>query len=84
MSVIISDEDVKRSGLSEAQFKIEIAQHLYATNIFTLGQAASFCQISQAEMMEVLGSKKIPVHYSIEDLQYDYNNVVNDRNADYK
>jgi len=84
MSVIITDEDVKRSGLSEQQLKIEIASHLYAVNVFTLGQAASFCQISQSEMMELLGSKKIPAHYTIDDLQYDYNNIVNDRNADYK
>lgn len=84
MSVIITDEDIKRSGLSESQFKIEIALHLYAINIFTLGQAASFCQVSQAEMMELLGSKKIPVHYTIDDLKYDYNNIVNERNVDYK
>jgi predicted HTH domain antitoxin len=84
MSVIITDEDVRRSGLSEAQFRIEIALHLYAINVFTLGQAATFSQISQAEMMEILGSKKIPVHYTIDDLDYDYKNIVNDRNADYK
>ena len=84
MSVIITDEDIKRSGLSEIQFRLEIAMHLYQINVFTLGQAAFFCNISQAAMMEQLGSRKIPVHYTIDDLDYDYKNMVNERDADYK
>ncbi len=84
MSVVITDEDIRRSGISEEQFKVEIATYLYSANIFTLGQAASFCSISQSEMMEKLGSKKIPVHYTIEDLDYDFKNMVRERDADYK
>jgi predicted HTH domain antitoxin len=84
MSVIITVEDIKRSGLTESQFKFEIAAYLYTLNVFTLGQAASFCDVAQEKMMEQLGSRKIPVHYTIEDLDYDYNNIVNERNADYK
>jgi predicted HTH domain antitoxin len=84
MSVIITDEDINRSGLSESQFKLEIALHLYAIDIFTLGQAASFCGTTQEKMMEQLGSRKIPVHYTVEDLNYDYNNIVNERDVDYK
>src|ERR1019366_8473364 len=41
MALVISDEEIKRSGLSEQQFKLEIALHLYAMNVFTLGQAAA-------------------------------------------
>lgn len=84
MSVVITDDDIKRAGVSEAQFRLEIALHLYSVNIFTLGQAASFCNVSQAEMMEHLGTRKIPVHYTIEDLDYDYKNIVRERDADYK
>ena len=84
MSLVISDQDIKRSGLSEPQFKLELAIHLYAINVFTLGQASLFCDISQAEMMEQLGSRKIPVHYTVEDLDYDYKNIVKERDVDYK
>ena len=84
MALVISDEEIKRSGLSEQQFKLEIALHLYAMNVFTLGQAAAFCNISHAEMMENIGSKKIPMHYTLEDLEYDYKNILKERDADYK
>lgn len=84
MSVIITDEDIKKSGLNETQFKLELAVYLYSINIFTLGQAAGFTQTSQSEMMELLGSRKIPAHYTIDDLNYDYNNIVRERDVDYK
>ena len=84
MAFVISDDEIKKSGLSEQQFRLEIAVHLYAVNVFTLGQAAGFCNLSQAEMMEIAGSRKIPVHYTIEDLDYDYKNILKERDVDYK
>jgi predicted HTH domain antitoxin len=84
MALTITDDEIKRIGLTEQQFKLEIAIHLYAINVFTLGQAANFCNISQAEMMEQVGSRKIPVHYTIDDLDYDYKNLVKERDADNK
>lgn len=84
MALLITDEQLKASGLTEQQVRLELAVRLFELNVFTLGKAAEFAGIHQAELMEELWTRKIPLHYTIEDLEYDFENIVKDRDADYK
>ena len=84
MSLPISDDMIKKAVIIEEQFRIEIAIHLFSLNIFTLGQATEFAKLYQMQMMEELAKRKIPLHYTVEDLDYDYQNIVKERDADYK
>jgi predicted HTH domain antitoxin len=84
MVLMMSEEEIRKTGMTETQLKLEIAIHFFSIGAFTLGQAASFCSLNQAEMMEILGTRKIPMHYTVEDLDYDYQNIVQERDADYK
>jgi predicted HTH domain antitoxin len=50
---------------------LELALALYAKHELTLGQAAEMAHLSQAEFQRELGQRKIPINYTLEDLQSD-------------
>lgn len=48
-----------------------IAVELFREGMISIGKAAEISGISKHEMMDALASKKIPLHYSGEDLEKD-------------
>jgi predicted HTH domain antitoxin len=64
--VIISDEFIKEKGLSEKQFKIELAVMMYEKQMMNLTQAAELAGISDLEMQHELGNKNIPIRWEEE------------------
>ena len=84
MPVVITDKEIQASGLSESQFRLELAIVLFEKNIYTLGQAAHFANIPVAVMQNELSKRKIPLHYTLDDLENDYRNILKERDADYK
>ncbi len=75
MSLLISDDLLKQSKLSEEELKMEIAILLYKQERITLGQGSEFLGISQWEFQSMLADREIPVHYGIEDLYDDLNTL---------
>ena len=71
MPVVLSDDLVRSTGLTETELRLEIAIALYAGNHLTLGQAARMASIPQSEMLHALHSRGIEMHYGIEDLKED-------------
>ncbi len=67
----ISDEFLKTAKISEAELKLEIAIILFQQEKITLGTASQFAGMNQLEFQQILGSRKIPIHYGIEDLHQD-------------
>ena len=59
------------SRLSEPELRLELALVMYQQDRLTLGQASSLAALSQEEFQMVLGSRKIPVHYGLDDLERD-------------
>ena len=51
--------------------ELETALALYAKREVTLGQAAEVARLSQVEFQCELGQRKIPINYTLEDLQSD-------------
>ena len=71
MSLTISDEFLQTAKTSEAELKLEIAIILFQQEKITLGTASKFAGMNQLDFQRILGSRKIPIHYGIEDLNQD-------------
>jgi len=75
MSLLITDEEIKRTGLSAEQLKLEIAVLLFEKSIFTLGTAAEFSGLHKLQMQQELAKRKISLHYDVDMLHEDIANI---------
>lgn len=71
MSITIPDEVMKRAGLSEAAFRIELAIMLFEKYLLTFGQASEMAGLSQYDFQQELGKRGLFIHYDVEDLRDD-------------
>jgi predicted HTH domain antitoxin len=71
MGFTVSDELLQTVHLSAEEFRREIAVMLFQQERFTLAQAARFCGMSRIEFQRLLASRKIPVHYDVEEYERD-------------
>ena len=71
MTVTIPDELLQSDHLTELELRVEIAVTLFQQDRFTLGQAALFANLGKIEMQRILASRRIPLHYTMEDLEED-------------
>ncbi|MBW4552062.1 MAG: UPF0175 family protein [Aphanocapsa sp. GSE-SYN-MK-11-07L] len=71
MSLVIPDEFLQTAHISEADLKLEIALLLFQQEKITLGTASQFLGINQLEFQRILGSRKIPIHYDVEEFRQD-------------
>ncbi|MCB0599175.1 MAG: UPF0175 family protein [Lewinellaceae bacterium] len=71
MAITISDDIIKRAGLSEEAFKIEVAILLFEKYLFTFGQASEFAGLSQYSFQQELGKRGLFIHYDTDDLKED-------------
>lgn len=71
MSVILSDDLLQTIQMSEDEIRLEIAVLLYQREKLTLAQAARFCGLNRIQFQHVLASRKIPIHYDINDFEED-------------
>lgn len=75
MSIIISDEILTATRMTESEMKQEIAVMLFQKDKLTLGQASQLADMNRIAFQHLLASRKIPVHYDIEDLEQDIKNL---------
>ena len=75
MSLLIPDELVKASGLSEAELLQELVLLLFEHEKLTLGKASCLLGITQLEFQELLASHDLYIHYNVEDLHEDVRNL---------
>lgn len=71
MSLVISNEILQATGLSEAELSQEIAILLFQKEKLTLGQASHFAQMPQLQFQHLLASRKIPLHYDVAEFEAD-------------
>jgi predicted HTH domain antitoxin len=71
----IPDEILESTHLSEAELRAELALTLFAQERLTLGQAALVAGCSQLEFQKLLASRRIPIHYGLEELEEDLRRV---------
>jgi predicted HTH domain antitoxin len=75
MSLVISDEIVRASGLSENELLLEVVILLFQQEKVSLGKAAELLNISQVYFQRLIADRGICVHYDIEDFQEDIQNL---------
>jgi len=71
MSVVISDDYLQAARMSPAELLQEVAVMLFGQQRLTLGQASRLAGLSQYRFQHLLASRKIPVHYDVEELEAD-------------
>jgi predicted HTH domain antitoxin len=71
MTLMIPDEILHASRLSERELKVEIAIMLFEKEKLTLGQASRLAAMDRLEFQHLLASRRIPVHYDVADFEQD-------------
>ncbi|MBD2232543.1 UPF0175 family protein [Phormidium tenue] len=76
MSVLISDEILRASQLTPAEFRQEIAVHLFQTGRLTLSYASQLAELPLNDFRQLLKQRNIPFYvYDVEDFGLDLKNL---------
>ncbi|EDX72080.1 MAG: UPF0175 family protein [Coleofasciculus sp. D1-CHI-01] len=75
MSLVISDEIIRASGLSEPDFLLEIVLLLFKQKKISLAKASHLLGIPRIRFQHELASRQIPIHYDVEDFETDLSNL---------
>jgi len=75
VSLLIPDELIKASGLSEAELLQELVLLMFQREKLTLGKASRLLGITQLEFQALLASRNLYIHYDVEDLHEDVRNL---------
>ncbi|MBW4653779.1 MAG: UPF0175 family protein [Kaiparowitsia implicata GSE-PSE-MK54-09C] len=71
MSLVISDDIIRASGLSEAELLLEIIVLLFQQEKLSLGKASEILRMPQIHFQRLLADRGICVHYDVADFQED-------------
>jgi predicted HTH domain antitoxin len=75
MSIVVTDETLAAARTTEAEMRQEIAVMLFQKEKLTLAQASRFAGMHRVAFQHLLASRRISVHYGIEDLEQDIQNL---------
>ena len=71
MSLVIPDEILQSTHMSETELRQEIAVLLFHKEKLTLGQASQLAGVSQWQFQQLLASCHIAVHYDVAEFEED-------------
>lgn len=71
MSLVLTDEIVKASGLSEPELLLEIVLMLFRQDKISLGKASELMGIHRMQFQQLLADRGICVHYDVAEFQED-------------
>ena len=71
MGLVIEDDLLESTRMSESEIRLELAIALYQLDKFTLGQAARLAVLSQSRMRHALAARGIGPHYGVDDVEHD-------------
>lgn len=71
MSVVIPDEILQTTRMSEAELMQEIAVMLFQKEKLTLAQASRLAGMNRLQFQHLLASRRIPVHYDVTEFESD-------------
>jgi predicted HTH domain antitoxin len=75
MSIVVPDEVLTATRMTEAEMRQEIAVMLFQKEKLTLAQASRFANMNRVAFQHLLASRYIPVHYDVEDFEQDIKNL---------
>lgn len=71
MSMLVSDEIIKASGLSEQELLWEIVMMLFQKDKISLGKASELLGIHRMQFQKLLADRGLCVHYDVTEFQED-------------
>ena len=71
MSVIVSEEVLAATRMTEAEMRQEIAIMLFQQDKLTLAQASRFADMHRVAFQHLIASRHIPIHYNETDFEQD-------------
>ncbi len=71
MGLVIPDDILQATGMSESDLKIEIAVFLFQKEKLTLEQASRLAGLQRLQFQHLLASRKIELHYDIKEFDDD-------------
>ena len=71
MSLVISDEIVRASGLTEEEFLVEVVLLLFKEEKISLGKAAELLNMTQIRFQRLISDRDICIHYDVAELRED-------------
>ena len=71
MHIIIPDDILQATRLTEEELKIEVAVLLFQKEKLTLAQASRLAGMSRLQFQHLLASRHIPVHYDEAEFEED-------------
>jgi predicted HTH domain antitoxin len=71
MSLVISDDLVKASGLNEDELLLEIVVLLFQQEKLSLGKAAELLNMPQIRFQRLIAERGICVHYDVAEFEED-------------
>ena len=71
MTFQIADSILEKAGLSEKDVLLQLAIALFREDQVTLTQGAKIAKLHQSQFQKELASRKIPVHYDLEEFDAD-------------
>lgn len=75
MIIEIADNLLEKSKTTKEDIRLIIAIALFKEEVLTLGQAAGICDLPQLIFQKELAKRRIPVHYDVEELHKDLQNI---------
>lgn len=75
MSIVVFDEILTATRMTEAEMRQEIAVMLFQKEKLTLAQASRFAGMHRIAFQHLLASRQISVHYGVEDFEQDIKNL---------
>ncbi|MEO1145632.1 MAG: UPF0175 family protein [Cyanobacteria bacterium J06638_22] len=75
MSVVVSDEILTATHMTEAEMRQEIAVMLFQREKLTLAQASRFAGMHRVAFQHLLASRHISMHYGVADFEQDIQNL---------
>ncbi len=71
MGLVISDDLVRASGLSERDLFLEIVLMLFRQDKISLGKASELMEMHRMQFQKLLADRDICVHYDVVEFQED-------------
>jgi predicted HTH domain antitoxin len=71
MSLVIADDLVRASGLSERELFLEILLMLFRQDKISLGKASELMGMHRMQFQKLLADRGVSVHYDVAEFQED-------------
>jgi predicted HTH domain antitoxin len=71
MSLLLSDDIIQASGLSERELLLEIVIMLFQQDKISLGKASELLEIHRMQFQKLLSEREICVHYDVAEFEED-------------